>query len=173
MSIFTIQVPPLRTLGEDKLLLLEHFKSFYATQAQRSPFRLDPDALEAWNRYSFPGNTRELRNIVIRLTTKYPGIEVNARQLETEFDPQPEMNGSTPADLSGEIRQVLQQGGFDLDELLMGYTARYIDAAMELAHGNVSEAAKLLGISAQADIDLRPRRCYRFGIVGRKRSGCE
>jgi DNA-binding NtrC family response regulator len=147
LSIFTIQVPPLRTLGEDKLLLLEHFKSFYATQAQRSPFRLDPDALEAWNRYSFPGNTRELRNIVIRLTTKYPGIEVNARQLETEFDPQPEMNGSTPADLSGEIRQVLQQGGFDLDELLMGYTARYIDAAMELAHGNVSEAAKLLGIA--------------------------
>ena len=147
LSIFTIQVPPLRTLGEDKLLLLEHFRNFYATQAQRSPFRLDPAALDAWNRYSFPGNTRELRNIVIRLTTKYPGVEVNARQLETEFDPQPEMNGVTPADFSGEIRQVLQQGGFDLDELLMGYTARYIDAAMELAHGNVSEAAKLLGIA--------------------------
>jgi DNA-binding NtrC family response regulator len=147
LSIFTIQVPPLRTLGEDKLLLLDHFRNFYATQAQRSPFRLDAAALEAWNRYSFPGNTRELRNIVIRLTTKYPGVEVNARQLETEFDPQPEMNGATPADFSGEIRQVLQQGGFDLDELLMGYTARYIDAAMELAHGNVSEAAKLLGIA--------------------------
>ena len=147
LSIFTIQVPPLRTLADDKLLLLEHFRNFYATQAQRSPFRLDSAALDAWNRYAFPGNTRELRNIVIRLTTKYPGVEVSSRQLETEFDPQPEMTGTTPSDQSLEVRQVLQQGGFDLDELLMGYTARYIDAAMDLAHGNVSEAAKLLGIA--------------------------
>jgi len=147
LSIFTIQVPPLRTLGDDKILLLEHFRNFYATQAHRPPFKLDPAAVDAWNRYSFPGNTRELRNIVIRLTTKYPGAEVNARQLEAEFDPQPEMQGTAPADQIAEVRQVLQQGGFDLDELLMGYTARYIDAAMELAHGNVSEAAKLLGIA--------------------------
>ncbi|MBI4809516.1 MAG: sigma-54-dependent Fis family transcriptional regulator [Nitrosomonadales bacterium] len=147
LSIFTIQVPPLRSLDEDKVLLLEHFKSFYATQAQRPPFDLDPAALDAWKNYPFPGNTRELRNIVIRLTTKYPGLKVNARQLEAEFDPQPEEAGSTPADLSGEAKHVLQQGNFDLDELLIGYTARYIDAAMELAHGNVSEAAKLLGIA--------------------------
>ncbi|HLP97722.1 MAG TPA: sigma-54 dependent transcriptional regulator [Sideroxyarcus sp.] len=147
LSIFTIQVPPLRTLNDDKLLLLEHFRSFYATQAQRPAFRLDAAAQEAWKRYAFPGNTRELRNIVIRLTTKYPNAEVNARQLEAEFDPQPDTAGSTPGDLSAEARQVLQQGGFDLDALLMGYTARYIDAAMELAHGNVSEAAKLLGVA--------------------------
>ncbi|MFZ2161556.1 MAG: sigma-54 dependent transcriptional regulator [Sideroxyarcus sp.] len=147
LSIFTIQVPPLRTLGNDKLLLLEHFKNFYATQAQRTPFKLDTAATDAWNRYAFPGNTRELRNIVIRLTTKHPGAEINARQLEAEFDPQPEMQGSMPTDQTAEVRQVLQQGGFDLDELLMGYTARYIEAAMDLAHGNVSEAAKLLGIA--------------------------
>jgi DNA-binding NtrC family response regulator len=147
LSIFTIHVPPLRTLGEDKLLLLEHFKNFYAMQAQRPPFTLDHGAQEAWKHYSFPGNTRELRNIVIRLTTKYPGIEVNGQQLEAEFDPQPEMPGIMPADLSAEAQQILLQGGFDLDDLLMGYTARYIDAAMELAHGNVSEAAKLLGIA--------------------------
>lgn len=147
LSIFTIQVPSLRTLGEDKVLLLEHFKDFYATQAQRPPFDLDAEALNAWKSYSFPGNTRELRNIVIRLTTKYPGLKVNAKQLEAEFDPQPEAAGSATGDLASEAKQVLQQGNFDLDELLIGYTARYIDAAMELAHGNVSEAAKLLGIA--------------------------
>ncbi|OIR08560.1 nitrogen assimilation regulatory protein [mine drainage metagenome] len=147
LSIFTIQVPPLRSLGEDKLLLLDHFRNFYAAQAQRPSFRLDPSALEGWKQYSFPGNTRELRNIVIRLTTKYPGIEVNARQIEAEFDPQLELTGNSPAEMSEDIRQVLQQGGFDLDDLLLGYTARYIDAAMEIAHGNVSEAAKLLGIA--------------------------
>ncbi|MBI5007495.1 MAG: sigma-54-dependent Fis family transcriptional regulator [Nitrosomonadales bacterium] len=147
LSIFTIQVPPLRTLGEDKILLLEHFKKFYAAQAQRPPFDLDPAALDAWKSYPFPGNTRELRNIVIRLTTKYPGLKVNAKQLEAEFDPQPDATGAAPTDLTADAKQVLQQGNFDLDELLIGYTARYIDAAMELAHGNVSEAAKLLGIA--------------------------
>jgi two-component system nitrogen regulation response regulator GlnG len=134
-------------LGEDKLLLLDYFKAFYATQAQRPPFGLDPAALDAWKNYPFPGNTRELRNIVIRLTTKYPGLKVNARQLESEFDPQPSAPAGEPSDLAAEAKQILQQGGFNLDDLLMGYTDRYIDAAMELAHGNVSEAAKLLGIA--------------------------
>ena len=147
LSIFTIQVPPLRTLGEDKLLLLEFFQRFYAAQAQRQAFTLDPAAREVWMQYSFPGNTRELRNIVIRLITKYPGTKINLRQLESEFDPQPEMTGSAPTDQTAEVRLILQQGNFDLDELLMGYTSRYIDAAMDLAHGNVSEAAKLLGIA--------------------------
>lgn len=147
LSIFTIQVPPLRTLGEDKLLLLEHFSRFYASQAQRPSCDLDDAALDAWKNYPFPGNTRELRNIVIRLTTKYPGIKVNTRQLECEFDPLPEGTGTTSGDAVADARQVLQQGNFDLDDLLMGYTARYIDAAMEMAHGNVSEAAKLLGIA--------------------------
>ena len=41
----------------------------------------------------------------------------------------------------------LLQGDFNLDDLLMGYTRTYIDTAMELAQGNVSEAAKLLGIA--------------------------
>ncbi len=147
LSIFTIQVPPLRLLGEDKLLLLDHFKHFYATQAQRPPFDLDPSALQAWTNYPFPGNTRELRNIVIRLTTKYPNLRVNMKQLEAEFDPQPEMLDSASANTSDDVRQSLQQGDFNLDDLLMSYTSRYIDAAMELAHGNVSEAAKLLGIA--------------------------
>jgi DNA-binding NtrC family response regulator len=147
LSIFTIQVPPLRTLGEDRLLLLDHFRNFYATQAQRPRFDLEPAALEAWKNYPFPGNTRELRNIIIRLATKYPGLKVNSRQLEAEFDPQPSLPGAETGDLSSDARQVLQQGGFNLDDLLMDYTARYIDAAMDLAHGNVSEAAKLLGVA--------------------------
>jgi DNA-binding NtrC family response regulator len=147
LSIFTIQVPPLCSLGEDKMLLLEHFRNFYSKQVQRPPFELDTSAREAWGRYAFPGNTRELRNIVIRLTTKHPGGKVTVQQLESEFDLQPAMTGVPASDPSAEAKQILQQGNFDLDELLMGYTCRYIDAAMELAHGNVSEAAKLLGIA--------------------------
>ena len=57
-----------------------------------------------------------------------PAPKSGARQLEAEFDPRPDMKGATTADQTAEVWQVLQQGGFDLDELLMGYTAHYIDA---------------------------------------------
>ena len=145
LSVFTINVPPLRTLGADKLRLLDHFSGEYAAQLQLPRFTLDEAAKEAWLRYPFPGNTRELRNIVIRLMTKYPGGCINATQLEVEFDPQPALVDGAAAPADAQTR--LLQGDFNLDDLLMGYTQTYIDTAMELAQGNVSEAAKLLGIA--------------------------
>ena len=86
LSVFTIDVPPLRDLGDDKRLLLDHFREFYARQAACKPFDLDARALTLWLEYSFPGNVRELRNIVIRLTTKHAGQAVNAEQLQAELD---------------------------------------------------------------------------------------
>lgn len=147
MSIFTINVPSLNTMGKDKLLLLDHFRDFYSQQMQRRPFTLDASAQSAWLNYPFPGNTRELRNIVIRLVTKYPDTKVNASQLDAELDPQIFDTDKPASESPAEIKRTLQLGGFNLDDMLMGYTQIYIDAAMEIAHGNVSEAAKLLGIA--------------------------
>jgi DNA-binding NtrC family response regulator len=147
LSVFSINVPPLHTLGNDKLLLLDHFRDFYSKQMQRKIFTLDADANHTWLNYPFPGNTRELRNIVIRLATKYPGSQIGTAQLEAEFERQPLTGMKSAAAFPGNARQVLQQGGFNLDDLLMSYTQRYIDAAMDLTQGNVSEAAKLLGIA--------------------------
>src|SRR6185369_15567864 len=76
LSVFSISVPPLRELGDDKRLLLDHFREFYARQARLDPFELDPMAMQLWLEYGFPGNARELRNIVIRLTTKHSGKTV-------------------------------------------------------------------------------------------------
>ena len=73
LSVFAVHVPPLRDLGEDKHLLREHFIAFYANQIGRVPFALDATALARWLDYTFPGNVRELRNIVIRLIAKYAG----------------------------------------------------------------------------------------------------
>ncbi len=147
LSVFTINVPSLRTLGDDKMLLLDHFRQMYSQQMQRPPFTLDESAEACWKNYSFPGNTRELRNIVIRLVTKHPGTQLTARQLESEFDLHPELSGSLMSTPEASAYAQLQQGDFNLDDLLMGYTRTYIDAAMDLAQGNVSEASKLLGIA--------------------------
>jgi len=147
LNVFSIHVPALRDLGSDKLVLLNHFRSYYAQQIKQEPFELLPDAMQYWEQYSFPGNTRELRNIVIRLTTKYPGMTVNKAQLQDEFDPMEIDTALQSASSTESIKQQLKEGNFSLDQQLKQQEGSYISAALELASGNVSEAAKLLGIN--------------------------
>jgi DNA-binding NtrC family response regulator len=147
LNVFSINVPPLRELGTDKLALLNHFRAYYSRQLKQQPFELLPDALQCWEQYNFPGNTRELRNIVIRLTTKFPGMTVNKIQLQDEFDPLETSVHSQTYASSASIIQQLQQGDFSLDRQLRKQEGQYIAAALELAAGNISEAAKLLGIN--------------------------
>ena len=147
LNVFSITVPPLRELGSDKLVLLNHFRAFYAQQINQVPFELNPEALLRWEQYSFPGNTRELRNIIIRLCTKHPGQTVSVVQLQDEFDPLEISERAQDTTSSDSIKQKLQQGDFSLDQQLREQEGQYIAAALELAAGNVSEAAKLLGIN--------------------------
>jgi DNA-binding NtrC family response regulator len=153
LSVFTVQVPPLRDLGEDKLGLLDHFADFYARQAGVERFRLDARSRDVWMDYAFPGNVRELRNIVIRLITKYSGREVTADQLLGELDWEEAIAQPTlpaPNDSRGLMaaaRKHLQGNRqFSLDLTLKEMERSYVEAALELTHGNLSQAARLLGI---------------------------
>ncbi|HEU4351031.1 MAG TPA: sigma-54 dependent transcriptional regulator [Burkholderiales bacterium] len=142
LSVFTLSVPPLRELENDKLLLLDHFR-----RQSEKPFELDEVATERWLRYGFPGNVRELRNIVIRLSAKYPGQRLSVAELEPELDVDiAAENGKDPL-VDQALRQLQRGGQFDLDETLKAWERGYIQAALRLTGGNVSQAAKLLGIN--------------------------
>jgi len=150
LSVFTLSVPPLRDMEGDKLVLLEHFRRLAAAQAGTQPFELDAAATARWSRYDFPGNVRELRNIVIRLSTKYPGQRLSAAELEPELDfeaPAPAPGAEGGAVVEQALRQLERAGGFNLDETLKAWERGYIEAALRLTHGNVSQAAKLLGVN--------------------------
>lgn len=152
LSVFTIAVPPLRDMNGDRLLLLDHYRLIFARENASPPCELDADAKEIWCHYHFPGNVRELRNIVIRLTAKYPGKKISADMLRDELEvdapplpPAPinalETLGKTAA------LELSQHGAIDLDARLAQWESAYIDAALELSHGNVSQASRRLGLN--------------------------
>jgi two-component system nitrogen regulation response regulator GlnG len=145
LSVFELVVPPLRDLGDDKVKLLNHYRALYAAKTGSLAFTFDERALERWLAYSFPGNVRELKNIVIRLTTKYAGYVVSEAELEAEFAPAGDNGRADPA---AKARAELLSGKpFALDAALKTVEQAYLDAALEIAGGNMSQAAKLLGVS--------------------------
>ena len=154
LSVFTIDVPPLRELGEDKRMLLDHFREFYSRQAAVKMFDLDAHALTLWLDYSFPGNVRELRNIVIRLTTKHAGQTVNAEQLQVELDMESMQLDLPGLPLGQDFKSILDaakkhlqmQKNFNLDLTVQQWEKGYVEAALLITQGNLSQAAKLLGI---------------------------
>jgi len=154
LSVFTINVPPLRDLGEDKRILLDHFRDFYARQARVNPFELDAAAMRAWLEYSFPGNVRELRNIVIRLTTKHAGQQVGVEPLQGELDMESldiELPGLAAgqdfkAVLDAARRHLQVHKNFSLDNTLAQWERGYVEAALMITQGNLTQAAKMLGI---------------------------
>lgn len=173
LSVFNICIPPLRETGNDRLLLLKHFREIYSTQSGLSAFSLDTAATERLLVYPFPGNVRELRNIAIRLTTKHAGAVVGLEALERELDveldpplPQADALGSTfpkgasfgasPAPtfcndsgalVTRALHDLQSRQDFNLDQTLHAWEEAYIEAAQQLAHGNMSQAARLLGVN--------------------------
>jgi len=148
LSILNIHIPPLNQRGDDVFLLLNSFMESYSDTV--SPFVLDDSARELWQQYDYPGNVRELRNIVIRLGTKYPGKSVNKDQLGAELETLLSANAlhEDATAVSDEmIAQQMDKNEFDLDKLLGEIESRSIRIALEKNDNNVSKAAKALKIN--------------------------
>ena len=140
--------------GRRQVLLLDHFRRFYAEQTGFPPFSLDAQARDRWLRYAFPGNVRELRNIVIRLTAKFEGKSVGILELEGELDEGEEARLHLPSRpktwMPPSARRPStcgEKGQIDLDAAPALWEKGYIEAALRLANGNVSQAARRLGIN--------------------------
>ena len=154
LSVFSITVPPLRELDDDKFTLLDHYRDFYSRQSRVAPFDLDEKSKALWRDYYFPGNVRELRNIVIRLITKYPGQTIGTAQLQGELDmdsvdaktPELALAQDTKSLLDAARKHLQAQKHFSLDVMLQQWEKSYVEAALSITHGNLSQAAKLLGV---------------------------
>ena len=148
---------PLRQRKEDLPDLCWHFVNLYAGQAQRRITRLDPAMMEIFSKYPWPGNVRQLRNVI--LTSMILGVGetlslADVSWLFNELQPLPEVGGPCFAkatqgrteDGTSSVSRQPSSGelaGVPLDQL----ERRAILDTLKQANGNRTRAAKVLGIS--------------------------
>ncbi|MDP5237905.1 sigma-54 dependent transcriptional regulator [Uliginosibacterium sp. 31-16] len=154
LSVLRVLMPPLRSLGNDRALLLEHFLADYARQMGVAPCSLDAGAQACWLAYDFPGNVRELRNIAVRLLSRHAGRKIGRESLEAELEadllpdrPCDSLSATSTAPEPDLAARLHASGGIVLDETLRRVERDYIAAALRAARGNMAQAARLLGLN--------------------------
>ena len=138
LNVIELPMPSLRERAEDIPLLAEQFCARLATGLGMTPPRLTDGALEALRRYPFPGNVRELENILERALTLCDGQEITAEDLQL---PATDSSAGVQAAFSGEE---------SLDDYIERVERAAIEKALGQANQNKTAAAKLLGISFRA-----------------------
>lgn len=164
LNVILIKTPPLRERKGDVRLLAEQLLKRTAVKHGRAVSGFDPDAMAALEGYPWPGNIRELENVIERAATLEPGAEVTLKSL-----PEPirafarkaaedvaahTLNPAATASAVGVQGENITlpppsfvAGPIDLDQILGQVEKVYLDAALLQAQGSKKKAAELLGIT--------------------------
>jgi transcriptional regulator with PAS, ATPase and Fis domain len=132
LNVIPLLVPPLRERPGDIRPLIAHFLSQLAQLHRRPTPTLSPAALALLESYGYPGNVRELRNLLERALVQAEGPEISPADL-------PQLGDSRP--------------GMTLEDVERAYIAQVLDAV----RGKKSRAAEILGISRKTLLEKRKR----------------
>jgi two-component system response regulator PilR (NtrC family) len=136
LAVIEIRIPPLRHRREDIPLLAEHFLRRFGAEHDRA-LQLTTEAMRKLQSHDFPGNVRELENMLERAVALSSGSSIGIDDLP-EAKPPP-----APAEVTSEF----PSEGVDLDRVLADVERGWVLRALELAGGVRKRAAVLLGIS--------------------------
>ena len=142
LNVIRIEVPPLRARREDVAELAEHFLERCSREHNKQIRGFSSDALRALDAYAFPGNVRELENIVERSVALASGQQIGL--------------GDLPHEVSGAAAQpspalvTLPEEGCDIESVLGEVERRLMLQALERAGGVRTAAAKLLGVNLRS-----------------------
>ncbi|HLI08727.1 MAG TPA: sigma-54 dependent transcriptional regulator [Ktedonobacteraceae bacterium] len=144
LKVITITLPPLRERPEDIEPLVEHFLHLQTLEGEK-PLRISPQALELLQRYSWPGNVRQLRAVIQRGHILCNDSIILPEDLPEEI----QQAGSSASSNLYEIQQQLSlpPDGLDLRAFLSEIERKFIQEALARCHGNQVQAAALLHIS--------------------------
>jgi transcriptional regulator with GAF, ATPase, and Fis domain len=148
LNVISVTVPPLRERREDIQELAQHFLRLYAARCGRSVTAIDDDALAALKAYWWPGNVRQLENVIERAVVIAEGPTVILRDLPPELlqgdepaaEPEPEEEAEgQPAGLSlGVLAERTERDRREREQLVR---------ALAATGGNKAEAARILGLA--------------------------
>jgi transcriptional regulator of acetoin/glycerol metabolism len=138
LNVVKIELPPLRTRRTDTAALAEHF--LHNAQAAKTdpPSGFSEEALRALMTYDYPGNVRELRNIVERAVVLAQGPLITAQDLP--------FGGAGRVSDESDLTELME---LPLEQAVAGLERRMIERALDRAKGNKAEAARILGINRQ------------------------
>ncbi|MFZ5987799.1 MAG: sigma-54-dependent transcriptional regulator [Bacillota bacterium] len=137
LKIIPIEIPALRERKEDIPQLVNFFISKFAKEMNKGPIKVDEDVLDILTHYDYPGNIRELENIIERLVILAPDGRITASVLPKEV-----LKGA----YSKKDIFLLPPEGISLEEV----EESLVRQALDMSKGNQTQAAKLLGISRHA-----------------------
>jgi two-component system, NtrC family, response regulator PilR len=142
LNVIRIEVPPLRARREDIPDLAQHFLGRCAAEHDKEVRGFTPDALRTLDEYAFPGNVRELENLVER------AIALASSPVIGLGDLPPEVSGAS-AQATPRLLE-LPDDGCNLDEVLGELERRLLVQALERSGGLRTNAAKMLGVSTRS-----------------------
>ena len=142
-------IPPLRERREDIPLLIQHFLKKYNQEEGQRVTGFSPEALEPLGRYPWPGNIRELENLVERLVVLKGSGVIEPADLPASF------RSERPHDLFQEVS--LPEEGVSFRDLVQRFETELIRKALAQSGGNKNQAARLLQLNRTTLIEKMKR----------------
>jgi two-component system response regulator AtoC len=143
INVISIVLPPLRERKEDIPLLVHHFITKLNRKLGKEVSTICPQAMEALMQYEYPGNVRELGNIIERSMTLSAGAVLTFDSLpEILKEPKPETFGNIPI-TSLELEKARR-------DVLNAFEKKFLEEILRATHGNVEEAARQAKVRRQS-----------------------
>jgi len=143
LSVFPIQIPPLRERSDDVVILARHFVDRFCRDMNKKLLVVAPAAMEELRAYAWPGNVRELQNCIERAVILCDGDTIHSRHLNLSFRQPAVAAAASPwdqLDLSGTLVEALRRTTGEVER-------RKIEQAVKDAAGNKMRAADMLQVS--------------------------
>ncbi len=139
INVIPVHLPPLREREEDIPLLAEHFLSKYCKQMDKAITSISGEAMELLTAYTWPGNIRELENVIEHAVALEQARAILPASLPEAIRSDARRTAQAPV--------ALPDHGFDLEEHVHGIEREYLSQALHKAGGIQVKAAELLGMS--------------------------